>query len=101
MDVEALTHLDLQELTHTLAGLIILPEIINCTLLNYFSANIQCPRVAKKPHNLFVIKDINFYFFLDDSYASTALPSLISFFDSMLNCKSNLHRSFLLICHRF
>jgi hypothetical protein len=40
MDVEALTHLDLQELTHTLAGLIILPEIINCTLLNYFSANI-------------------------------------------------------------
>jgi hypothetical protein len=72
MDVEALTHLDLQELTHTLAGLIILPEIINCTLLNYFSANIQCPRVAKKLHNLFVIKDINFYFFLEDSYASTA-----------------------------
>jgi hypothetical protein len=32
----------------------------------------RCPRVAKKLHNLFVIKDINFYFFLDDSYASTA-----------------------------
>jgi hypothetical protein len=31
-----------------------------------------CPRVAKKLHNLFVIKDINFFFFLDDSYASTA-----------------------------
>jgi hypothetical protein len=31
-----------------------------------------CPRVAKKLHNLFVIKDINFYLFLDDSYASTA-----------------------------
>jgi hypothetical protein len=26
---------------------------------------------AKKLHNLFVIKDINFFFFLDDSYAST------------------------------
>jgi hypothetical protein len=32
----------------------------------------RCPRVAKKLYNLFVIKDINFYFFLDDSYASTA-----------------------------
>jgi hypothetical protein len=30
-----------------------------------------CPRVAKKLHNLFVIKDINFFFLLDDSYAST------------------------------
>jgi hypothetical protein len=30
------------------------------------------PRVAKKLHNLFVIKDINVYFFLDDSYTSTA-----------------------------
>jgi hypothetical protein len=29
-------------------------------------------RVAKKLHNLFVIKDINFFFFLDNSYASTA-----------------------------
>jgi hypothetical protein len=27
----------------------------------------RCPRVAKKLHNLFVIKDTNFYFFLDDS----------------------------------
>jgi hypothetical protein len=33
--------------------------------------NTGCPRVAKKPHNLFVIKDINFFFFLNDSYAST------------------------------
>jgi hypothetical protein len=32
----------------------------------------RCPRVVKKLYNLFVIKDINFYFFLDDSYASTA-----------------------------
>jgi hypothetical protein len=32
----------------------------------------RCPRVAKKLHNLLVIKYINFYFFLDDSYASTA-----------------------------
>jgi hypothetical protein len=31
-----------------------------------------CPTDAKKLHNLFVIKDINFYFFLDDSDASTA-----------------------------
>jgi hypothetical protein len=31
-----------------------------------------CPRDAKKLHNLFVIKDINFYFFLDDSYANNA-----------------------------
>jgi hypothetical protein len=30
-----------------------------------------CPRVTKKLHNLFVIKDINFFFFLDDSYAYT------------------------------
>jgi hypothetical protein len=35
-------------------------------------AHTGCPRVAKKLHNLFVIKDINFYFFLDNSYASTA-----------------------------
>jgi hypothetical protein len=32
----------------------------------------RCPRVVKKLHNLFVIKDINFFFFLDDNYASTA-----------------------------
>jgi hypothetical protein len=32
----------------------------------------RCPRVTKKLHNLFIIKDINVYFFLDDSYASTA-----------------------------
>jgi hypothetical protein len=31
----------------------------------------RCPRVAKKLHNLFVIEDINYSFFLDDSYAST------------------------------
>jgi hypothetical protein len=31
-----------------------------------------CPRAGKKLHNLFVIKDINFFYFLDDSYASTA-----------------------------
>jgi hypothetical protein len=36
------------------------------------------PRVAKKFHNLFVIKDINFFFFLDDSYASTAYPENIA-----------------------
>jgi hypothetical protein len=29
------------------------------------------------------------------------ISSLISFLDSMLNCESNLHRSFLLICHCF
>jgi hypothetical protein len=38
----------------------------------------RCPRVAKKLHNMFVIKDINFYFFLDDSYASTAYSENIA-----------------------
>jgi hypothetical protein len=38
----------------------------------------RCPRVAKKLHNLFVIKDINFFFFLDDSYASTAYSENIA-----------------------
>jgi hypothetical protein len=89
----------------------------------------RCPRVAKKLHNLFVIKDINFFFIPDDSYASTAyseyiavytytecpniiktlklcffkwkLPSLILFLNSMVNYESNLYRSFLLICHCF
>jgi hypothetical protein len=42
--------------------------ISSCKNDNY----IQGPRVTKKLHNLFVIKDINFYFFLDDSYASIA-----------------------------
>jgi hypothetical protein len=37
-----------------------------------------CPRVAKKLHNLFVNKDINFFFFLDDSYASTAYSENIA-----------------------
>jgi hypothetical protein len=37
-----------------------------------------CPRVAKKLHNLFVIKDINFFFILDDSYASTAYSENIA-----------------------
>jgi hypothetical protein len=46
-----------------------------CTNLKLIYLNLyvyRCPRVAKKLHTLFVIKDINFYFFLDDSYASTA-----------------------------
>jgi hypothetical protein len=37
-----------------------------------------CPRVAIKLHNLFVIKDINFFFILDDSYASTAYSENIA-----------------------
>jgi hypothetical protein len=32
----------------------------------------RSPRVAKKLHSLFVIKNIYFYFFPDDSYASAA-----------------------------
>jgi hypothetical protein len=36
------------------------------------------PRVAKKLHNLFVIKGINFFFFLNDSYASTAYSENIA-----------------------
>jgi hypothetical protein len=38
----------------------------------------RCPRVAKKLHNLFVIKDINFFFLLDDSYVSTAYSENIA-----------------------
>jgi hypothetical protein len=38
----------------------------------------RCPRVAKKLHNLFVIKDINFFFFPDDSHASTAYSENIA-----------------------
>jgi hypothetical protein len=94
-------------------------ECTSCTPTSTY----RCPRVAKKLHNLFV-KDINFYFFLDESYASTVhseniaaclniiktlklcffkrnLPSLILFLNSMLNYESTLYRSFLLVCHRF
>jgi hypothetical protein len=50
--------------------------VLNFRFFLSFSSTSQriyrCPKVAKKLHNLFVIKDINFYFFLDDSYASTA-----------------------------
>jgi hypothetical protein len=35
-------------------------------------AHTGCPRVAGELHNLFVIKDVNFFFVLDDSYASAA-----------------------------
>jgi hypothetical protein len=43
-----------------------------------------CPRVEKKLHNLFVIKDINPHLFLDDSYASTAHSENIeSLFDKL------------------
>jgi hypothetical protein len=38
----------------------------------------RCPRVLKKLHNLFVIKDINFFFILDDSYVSTAYSENIA-----------------------
>jgi hypothetical protein len=38
----------------------------------FFLKHTGRPRVVKKLHNLFVIKDINFFIFLDDSYASTA-----------------------------
>jgi hypothetical protein len=37
-----------------------------------------CPRVAKRLHNLCVIKDINFFFFLDDNYASIAYSENIA-----------------------
>jgi hypothetical protein len=46
--------------------------------MNYVLNYTGCPRVAKKLHNLFVIKDINFFFFLDDSYASTAYSENIA-----------------------
>jgi hypothetical protein len=46
----------------------------NLTMENIekYMVTYRCPSVAKKLHNLFVIKDINFFFFLDDSYAYTA-----------------------------
>jgi hypothetical protein len=48
-------------------------EFLALTLSTY-----RCPIVAKKLHNLFVIRDINFFFFLDDSYASTAYSENIA-----------------------
>jgi hypothetical protein len=47
-------------------------EDVNRTKMEKAVKDTGCPRIAKKLHNLFVIKDINFSFFLDDSYASTA-----------------------------
>jgi hypothetical protein len=44
----------------------------------------RCPRGAKKLHNLFVIKDINFSFFLDDSY------EYLRFYCTKLNIKSQI-----------
>jgi hypothetical protein len=56
------------------SGLIIPAVALVCLGFVY-----RCPRVAKKLHNLFVfIKDINFFFFLDDSYASTAYSENIA-----------------------
>jgi hypothetical protein len=52
-------------------------KINNCAAMEKF-ATYRCPRVAKKLHNLFVIKDIKFFFFLDDSYASTAYSENIA-----------------------
>jgi hypothetical protein len=40
-----------------------------CEKLKKESFYTGCPRAAKKLHNLFVIKDINFFFFLDDNIA--------------------------------
>jgi hypothetical protein len=58
-----------------------------------------CPRVAKKLHNLFVIKDINFYFFLDDSYASTAHSENIAVYTGCsVNVRPNFNRELLASC---
>jgi hypothetical protein len=46
----------------------------------FFLKHTGCPRVVKKLHNLFVIKDINFFIFLDDSYASTAYSENIAIY---------------------
>jgi hypothetical protein len=40
-----------------------------CEKLKKKSLYTGCPRAAKKLHNLFVIKDINFFFFLDGNIA--------------------------------
>jgi hypothetical protein len=40
--------------------------------IHYSVSYTGCSRVVKKLHNWFVIKNMNFYFFLDDSYAYTA-----------------------------
>jgi hypothetical protein len=60
----------------------------------------RCPRVAKKRHNLFVIKDINFFFFLDDSYASIAYTENIAVYrvsqkwrtNGALRCRRNYRK---------
>jgi hypothetical protein len=49
-------------------------HLLETALATMFSilVHTECPGVMRKLHNLFVIKDINFSFFLDNNYASTA-----------------------------
>jgi hypothetical protein len=61
-------HLNLEFLKVMYTSLFTSKEKCSVSELNRY----RCLRVAKKLHYLFVIKDINFFFFLYDSYASTA-----------------------------
>jgi hypothetical protein len=59
-----------------LANTLTVQEFSKWIVVNYICTG--CPRVAKKLHNLFVIKDINFFFILDGSYPSTACSENIA-----------------------
>jgi hypothetical protein len=61
-----------------------------------FNFNYTGPRVAKKLHNMFVIKDINFFFFLDGSYASTAYSGNIAVYIQVSQYYTNTKVMFFL-----
>jgi hypothetical protein len=75
-------------------------NFVTTVILHFFYSIIDtgCPRVAKKLHNLFVIKDINFYFFLDDSYVSTAIRKILRYIQGV--SAKTLEPNISVICQR-